>query len=169
MEPTIEVMDRALPVQAPADILWNALQSETWCGGTSDVRTLIFGPFEADSREVKWLVWLKGFELGWRESQHRDPVARSLAFQQVEGMFFALRGYWHVVSVSSSRSELQLHLEFGSGMPYLSRFIDPVLARALFSFFVQVLESIARRALAESLSSRDAGETPHAIAATSSQ
>jgi coenzyme Q-binding protein COQ10 len=142
---TVEVVTRAQEVDAPIADVWRALQDySALTRSVPDVRRVEVQPQTADLRVVSWSVWLKGFELGWKEEQRIDHANRRLEFAQSEGMFAVYRGSWSVVA-SGVRTSAKLHLEVDTGMPYLASLINPIIARAFAGLMREVLDGLLKK------------------------
>jgi ribosome-associated toxin RatA of RatAB toxin-antitoxin module len=141
-------------IAASAKNVWAALQQQRGLvSEVEDVReieVLSIDPVANTScvkRIVRWRIWLKGFELVWQEEQKIDSQRRRLDFKQIEGMFAVYTGFWQVIS-EGDQTITELHFNLDSGMPYVKRFIDPVIANALKAFAHELLHGLERLSIA---------------------
>ncbi|NVE01776.1 SRPBCC family protein [Massilia sp. BJB1822] len=123
------VIRQSIPVSPQG--LWGALVDlQRMAKTVPDVRHIAVAPgADASRRLVDWTVWLKGFELQWQEAQVLDARAMRLEFHQSQGMFAHYQGSWQVREQGQG-SELEIRIEFDSGLPHLSQYVNPVLAEA---------------------------------------
>ena len=99
-----------------------------------DVRRIEIGPLEpTGKRLVDWSVWLKGFELQWQEEQTLDANNMRIEFRQTHGLFALYKGVWQVTEVSAG-TQLDIEVDIDSGLPHLSRFVNPILVCAFEAF-----------------------------------
>lgn len=100
----------------------------------SDVRSAeIVSSLAPDRRIVDWKIWLKGFELQWREEQMVDAPNQRIEFGQVQGMFATYRGSWQVTGVGDlAFVEIRIYVDIG--LPYLAGFLNPVIEKAYEQF-----------------------------------
>jgi hypothetical protein len=132
--------------------VWKALISpEGYTSEEASVRHVELSHFEADCREVCWTVWIKGFELRWRELQRADHILHRLEFEQQQGMLSVYRGRWELSASPGRRTDVVLSIELDTGLPYLAKVINPVIAGA-FAIFAQELVEALEGTVARSLS-----------------
>jgi coenzyme Q-binding protein COQ10 len=132
-------------ISAPVQDVWVALLSEdAFESQVPDVRRVQVSYLDLDCREVRWKVWLKGFELSWMEHQRVDHVNRRVEFEQREGMFRTHRGRWDVSASSGTDTEVQWRMDFDTGMPHLAHMVNPVIARAFRDLAVDLLKGLER-------------------------
>jgi ribosome-associated toxin RatA of RatAB toxin-antitoxin module len=140
---------------ASAQTVWAALLNpDSFTGDVENVRSAKLSLVHDERREVRWVVWLKGFELTWREVQRADHSIRRLEFEQQEGMFRIYRGRWDVSASPGNRCEIALQIELDTGLPYLALHINPVIAGAFTTLAQELLTGI-ERAVARSLLALD--------------
>lgn len=78
----------------------------------------------------RWAVNFRGGVLQWVERDLIDPVARTIAFDQLEGDFHRFSGVW-TVSAQGDRTVVEFSSEFDLGMATLAQILNPVAMRAL--------------------------------------
>ena len=140
-------------IAAPPEAVWATVQNQaSFVSEVDDVREVEvlvadwISNLHKIERVVSWRVWLKGFELKWQEHQKLDGEAWRLEFQQIEGIFSTYNGSWQVVS-EGNKAVAEFHLCVGTGIPYLTEFIDPVIEKAFEALARKILNGIERLSL----------------------
>lgn len=130
---------------SPAGV-WGALVDlKRMAAGVPDVRSIgISVGSNSASRLVDWSVWLKGFELQWQEEQVLDAGKMRIDFHQTQGMFALYKGSWQL-SAAGEGTELAIDIDFDSGMPHLSQYVNPVLAGAFAALARDLAEACGKR------------------------
>ena len=141
-------------IAAPAEVVWQTLKAQQrLVSEVEDLRDIEI--VESDQnlnnpcvkRLVRWRVWLKGFELEWREAQELDPKRRRVDFRQTTGMLGTFEGFWQV-NPRGDQAAVELNVMLSSGMPHLGEFIDPVIVKAYDEFSTRLLDGLERLSIA---------------------
>jgi len=110
-----------------------------------DVRRVEIGPIEATGKRlVDWTIWLKGFELQWQEEQLVDVQNMRIVFHQTNGFFATYNGAWQIAPFGNE-TQMDLEINVDSGLPHLSKFVNPVLCDAFKAFARQVVDALTKR------------------------
>ena len=96
---------------------------------TDAVREVVVRPADG-GLESHWEVTFRSGVLAWTERDVLDPVARRIAFEQVDGDFAVFAGAW-AVRPEGDGSAVTFRATFDLGMPSLAPMIDPIAERTL--------------------------------------
>jgi ribosome-associated toxin RatA of RatAB toxin-antitoxin module len=94
---------------------------------------------------LKWLIWLKGFELQWTEKRQIDARIYRISFLQINGMLAHYSGSWQLTSKNSKETVIKLNLDIDMGMSYLNMYIDPVITKAFKEFYEEFLLTLEEK------------------------
>lgn len=148
MMTTPETIMKTQTISASAEAVWCALLEPTaFKGPAQSVRNYSVISTEGDVRIAAWTVWLKGFELSWKERQTVEVGKRRIQFRQVDGMFAVYEGSWRVTANPHTHTVLQLQLTIDTGMPHLAQLINPVISGAFDVLAAELLDAVSLEAL----------------------
>jgi ribosome-associated toxin RatA of RatAB toxin-antitoxin module len=144
-------------ISARPEAVWAAVTDQgSWAGQIEDLRGMEVLEADGLRRVLKLSAWLKGFAVEWQEERQLDPERRRFEFRQTEGMFAWYRGHWQITA-SGAGTDIEVRLEFESGIPHLGQFIDPVIAAAYGAFGRAMLVALERQCLAASATAAAGG------------
>lgn len=88
-----------------------------------------------------WEVTFRAGQLRWTEEDTFDPVARRIAFRQLDGDLAAFDGSWECTDAAQG-SEVFFSARLDMGIPSLADALEPIAARTLIDNIVSIVRGL---------------------------
>lgn len=89
-----------------------------------------------------WEVSFRGGPVRWTQRDRVQPLGLRNDFEQVEGDFAALSGFW-AIELRDRHCALRYELEHRTSVAHLAGAVDPMIRRVLLRSMCAVVEGIA--------------------------
>lgn len=94
-----------------------------------------------DRTRTQWEVTFRNGILKWVEEEHLQPENGRIEFQAVGGDLERFDGFWQITP-NGDGCQVQLHVEFDSGLGTLSDIVEPIAERTLRENFEIILRAL---------------------------